>query len=68
MKVIVHGNCYKFICPECKCVFQATSNEKGVEWHDSCDFVPSASGYFTTCPECGAENVRGVKAWEREDA
>ena len=66
MKVITHGNCLRFICPECQCVFQATCNEKGIEWKEYGYDMPNSSGYYAKCPECGEENVKGDKAWEKE--
>lgn len=28
--------------------------------------MPNSSGYYAKCPECGQEDVKGDKAWEKE--
>ena len=66
MKVITHGNALRFTCPRCACIFQATKNEKCVEWKDFGVDMPRSSGYFAACPECGEEEVRGYEIWRKE--
>ena len=66
MKIITHGNCLMFVCPECKCVFQATSSEKGTKYRGGMGSIntPSESGYYRECPECGYGSVKGEAKWK----
>lgn len=66
MKVIKHGNCLRFECRECGCVFQATEKENGTEYrayHNGDD-----SGFYRTCPDCGCEDVKGEAVWKNANA
>jgi len=67
MKVIRHGNCLLFVCPECGCEFQASEKESGTVYKTSEDYnTPSKSGFYRSCPECGCESIKGKPAWKKE--
>lgn len=70
MKVITHGNCLQYVCPECNCIFQATCAEKGTEYRGgmACISTPSEAGYYRECPECGYDSVKGKAKWRADDA
>lgn len=67
MKIITHGKCLRFTCPECQCIFQAVKHEKCVEYRDYGYDLQPMTGFYAACPECGAD-VRGDPAWKKGDA
>lgn len=66
MKIIKHGDCLRFTCPECQCIFQAVRGETGVRYREK-GMLSGEFTYCASCPECGAQDVEGHPEWERGD-
>lgn len=66
MKVITHGKCLRFTCPECQCIFQAVQSEKCVEYRET-GMLSGNFVYCASCPECGAQNVVGVEIYKEKN-
>ena len=61
MRIIKHGECLKFVCGECGCIWLANKSECKTQHHDSISMLPDW-GY--SCPDCGhwtstRQEVRG---------
>ena len=60
MKIILHGNVIKFVCPTCGCVFLKSETECHVE-HLFADDKEVAQQYWSECPDCFEDDLEGVR-------
>ena len=60
MKIIVHGEIIKYICPVCGCVWLASEDESMVENLYSYEQIVAQS-FYCDCPDCFQRRVEGQK-------